>query len=255
MNLLLSNDDGYQSEGIKVLAKRLSEKHNVYIIAPESNRSAVSHCISMFRGLKIIKIDEKIWACSGYPSDCVSAGIIGNLIDVKIDAVISGINHGANMGTDIIYSGTCGAARQGVLLGVPSVALSVDCINSEQLKRGDFKFEALADFAAKNLETLISLAKTDFPRIFVNVNADSLDEYKGVKFNDSLCRRHYNDSMKISKCETSDEYDSVFHCGKQVTDSSSNGDYSTVAGGYISVTRVYADPVPADVVDGVSFSL
>ena len=131
MNLLLCNDDGFDSEGIKVLAKKLSQKHKVYIVAPDSNRSAVSHHITMFKENTLIKLDDNLYSCSGFPVDCVFTGIESSLFGVKIDAVISGINRGANMGTDIIYSGTCAVARQGVLSGLPSVAFSLQSSEAE----------------------------------------------------------------------------------------------------------------------------
>ena len=127
MKILLANDDGIEAKGIQVLAARLErDGHEVYVIAPDSNRSAVSHHITMYNVNTLKAAGKNRWACSGYPSDCVCIGLKSNLFDFKFDVVISGINEGANMGTDIIYSGTCGAARQAVLDGVPAIALSVD---------------------------------------------------------------------------------------------------------------------------------
>ena len=186
------------------------------------------------------------------PADCVVTGLHSNLINVKFDAVVSGINFGANMGTDIIYSGTCAAARQGILYGVPSIALSIDPIDWKKASEEGFKFSALADFAAKNLEKLISICKTDYPRMFVNVNAASLDEYKGVKFAETLCDREYNDILEVSGDE---KLTARFKSGATETVKDSRSDYYICRDGYIAVSLVYAEPVAGKCVDGIDFSL
>ena len=191
MNLLLANDDGFDSEGIKVLARKLSQKHNVYIVAPDSNRSAVSHHITMFKENKLVKLADNLYSCTGYPVDCVFTGIESSLFGVKMDGVISGINRGANMGTDIIYSGTCAIARQGVLSGIPSVAFSLQSSEAEDNWEDHFNFEPMADFALKNLEKLLSMARLEPPRAFVNVNALSRDSYDGVVIISIIYRKAY----------------------------------------------------------------
>ena len=125
MNILITNDDGFDADGIKTLASRLAQEHTVFIVAPAGNRSAASHIISMHKNLEIKKIADSVWSCSGYPADCVLTALKSPLLPVKPDCILSGINAGANMGTDIVYSGTCAAARQGALDGIPSVALSL----------------------------------------------------------------------------------------------------------------------------------
>ena len=254
MNLLLSNDDGFDSEGLKVLADKLAQKHKVYIIAPSSNRSAVSHHITMKESNSLIKFSENIWSCSGYPVDCVLTGLESNILGVKIDAVISGINKGANMGTDIIYSGTCAVARQGVLSGVPSIAVSSDPIDWGTIDKEGFKFEALATFIADNLEKLISLARLDFPRAFVNVNALSTDSYKGAKIVQGLCRRAYGDKVAAIH-DKDDKYHTEFIMGRNHTELLDYTDYGACRNGYIAVSVVYADPVGPESVDDMEFSV
>lgn len=249
MNVLLTNDDGIESRGIKVLADRLSKDHNVYVLAPESNRSAVSHHISMMVPTSIKKHSERWYSCSGYPSDCACIGLTSDLFDVKFDVLISGINAGCNLGTDIVYSGTCGAARQGIFDGVPSIALSLDPIDWAK----PFKYEALADFAAKNLEALMTLANLKKPRIFVNVNGASLDSYKGVVFGNEICVRNYNDKITIKR--TDEGIKSNMEFGTNSEEYSEKCDTTIVHNGYVCVNRIYADPVCADIVDGVTFKL
>jgi len=147
---------------------------------------------------------------------------------------------------------TCAAARQGILYGVPSIALSIDPIDWEKATREGFKFKALVDFASKNLEKLISICKTDYPRMFVNVNAASLDEYKGVKFAEVLCDREYNDILEVSGDE---KLTARFKSGKTETVKDIRSDYDICRSGYIAVSLVYAEPASGKLVDDIEFSL
>ena len=254
MKLLLTNDDGIQAKGINILAQKFEEAgHQVYVIAPDSNRSAVSHHITMYNTNTLKEAGKNRWACSGYPSDCVCIGLKSDLFDFKFDAVISGINEGANMGTDIIYSGTCAAARQAVLDGVPGIALSVDPEEWTEECRKNMKYEALADFSVKNLDLLIRLAGRDNPRLFVNVNGASLDFYKGVKYCKNLCIRDYGDKLKI--VDNNGIKESHFVPGGAVPRKDSECDAYVVKEGYIAVSRVYAEPLSAEIVDGIQFKL
>lgn len=249
MNILLVNDDGIQSEGIQVLYKRLSKEHKVFVLAPDSNRSAVSHHISIFNKNTIKSYCENQWTCSGFPADCANIGLTSDLFDVKFDVCLSGINAGPNLGTDIVYSGTCAGARQAILNKIPGIALSLDPIDWSK----PIKYEAMADFAAKNLDTLISLVSLDAPRIFVNVNAASLDSYKGVKTGEELCIRNYKDRIKIEDKGEFKESHLLPITGNDTY--SQTCDHSIIRDGYICVNRVYADPVCSQVLEGLAFKL
>ena len=255
MKILLANDDGITAKGIQVLYERLIQdsENEVYVIAPDSNRSAVSHHITMLNGYLLKEYKKNQWSVTGYPVDCACLGITGDFFDFKFDLVISGINQGANMGTDIVYSGTCAAARQAVLSGVPGIALSVnpDVWDEEHIK--NMKYEALADFAAKNLKELAALAKTEPPRLFVNVNAGSFDSYKGVKYCRELCIRDYGDTLHVEKGEG--DMKVSFVPGGNFPKLDENCDAYVVKQGYIAVSRVYADPIAAETVDGMQFKL
>ena len=252
MNLLLSNDDGFDSPGLNILAKRLAEKHTVYIIAPSSNRSAVSHHITMKESNTITKLSDNIYSCTGYPVDCIFAGLESSLFGVKIDGTVSGINKGANMGTDIVYSGTCAVARQGVLSGVPSIAVSLDPVDWNTVEKEGFKFDALADFTAKNIEKLLGLARTTPPRAFVNINALSIEKYKGVRFADEPCIRAYNDKVAVIH-DKDDKYHTEFIMGHNQTPVVSTTDYGCCREGYVAVSLVYADPVFAQTTELVDY--
>lgn len=254
MNILLANDDGIECEGIQVLAERLSRENNVFVVAPEGNRSAVSHHLTMFNPTKLTEYKKNQWACSGFPADCAFIGTQGNLFNEKIDVVISGINAGGNMGTDIVYSGTCAAARQAVLDGVPGIAVSVNPHDWAQVKKEGWKYSAIADFVAKNLEKLVSLASVEYPRMFVNVNGASVDEYKGARYTDVLCVREYGDSVNIVD-ENGGKYSHYVMGGNPIKNYNPDSDAAVVAENYISVSRIYVDPMCAGPVDDLEFKL
>lgn len=254
MNLLLSNDDGFESEGLKILARYLSKENNVYVIAPSGNRSAVSNGITFFGSNQLKKIEDNVWSCSGLPADCVAIGLQGNLLGIKIDAVVAGINIGSNLGTDIVYSGTCACARQAVLDGVPGIAVSLDSVDWEKAHKEGYKFDAIADFVAKNIKNLVASSQTSVPRAFVNVNGASISEYKGVKYTKNLCIRDYADKIDVQP-ENGELLKSTLipKLGQSPVDPES--DLGLCHDGYVVVSRVLAEPVCLDVVDGIDFSL
>ncbi|OGT07055.1 MAG: 5'/3'-nucleotidase SurE [Gammaproteobacteria bacterium GWF2_41_13] len=124
MKLLLSNDDGYQAVGIKLLEKTLSEFAEVIVVAPDRNRSGASNSLTLDNPLRLSQIQSHIYTVNGTPTDCVHLAVTG-LLDKLPDMVISGINHGQNMGDDVLYSGTVAAAIEGRYLGLPSIAISL----------------------------------------------------------------------------------------------------------------------------------
>ena len=259
MNLLLTNDDGFNAEGLVTLANELSKEHNVYVLAPSSNRSAVSHCITMYQQLELKKIDENVWACSGFPADCVFTAIRSELFsDVKFDAVISGINKGPNMGTDIIYSGTCSGARQGALFNIPSIALSVDSHNKKFSLDSVFDYQSLATFVRKNLNKLIEIAAKAENKVFLNINAPTVESYKGVKFCNSLCKRNYGDSIELMKTNDEKVFNTKYILGNGRTEPNCDDDFSAINAGYIAISGVNVEPNCSsclEIVDCNSFSV
>lgn len=229
----MTNDDGVFADGIKSLRDALKDDCNVYVLAPDSNRSGVSSHISMYRTLSVKKIGSGVYSCDGYPADCVISAVESNLFrGVDFDCVLSGINRGANMGTDCVYSGTFAAARQAVLYKIPGIALSV----SED-KDGKFIYDGLASFVRKNLDTLISL----FSRGEVlNINAPSKEKIDAAFFT-VPCIRDYNDSVNVLECGE-DGYSARFVGGEIRSFGESENEYKTVANGDIAVTRLLAEP-------------
>jgi 5'-nucleotidase len=181
MKILLTNDDGYQAPNIQNLFRKLSENHDVWIIAPENNCSGMSAAISFLKDTEIRQVEERVYAVDGTPADCTYFGLLG-IVDFEFDMVVSGINHGANLGTDVIYSGTVGAAVGGRKLKYPPLALSVASYETVNM---DF----IVNKTAKIIDTIKSLPKQFHGKVF-NVNFPDLseDECKGIKIT-SLAKR------------------------------------------------------------------
>lgn len=255
MKIVLTNDDGFEAEGINVLASYLSDEHEVWIVAPDRNRSAVSNGITMNKALKIKKIRERVFSCSGKPVDCVIVALKSGLIGDMPDVVMSGINRGPNIGTDILYSGTCAGARQAVLYGVPGIAFSISSLNNT------WRYDAMARFAKKNINSLIALAHTaridgapDGQCVFVNVNGLSCERYNGVQYADEISFREYCDGMHLLDAPDGATYG--FFCGGSVVShGGATSDSAICEKKYIAISRVYAEPYADKSVDGISFSV
>lgn len=124
MHILISNDDGYLARGLRVLAYALAEFAQVTIVAPDRNRSGASNSLTLDAPLRVEQVDDNTYFVNGTPTDCVHVAITG-LLDTEPDMVVSGINHGANLGDDVLYSGTVAAAMEGRFLGLPAIAVSL----------------------------------------------------------------------------------------------------------------------------------
>ncbi|MCL5986970.1 MAG: 5'/3'-nucleotidase SurE [Actinobacteria bacterium] len=177
MRILLTNDDGYQAIGIKVLYEALIKIADVLMIAPERENSAVGHAITVFEPIKVLELkeDDRIYgyAVNGTPADCVKLGLVA-IYKKKPDLVVSGINAGPNTGTNIIYSGTVSAATEGTIFGIPSIAISIGTRNSLELKFA-------TEFTAK-LANIIHKQKLPVGTLLnVNVPALPKEQIKGIK--------------------------------------------------------------------------
>lgn len=172
MKILVSNDDGFLATGINVLTEALAEIANVVVVAPDRNRSAASNSLTVHAPLRISKIAENRYSVDGTPSDCVHLALTG-LLDDEPDLVVSGINHGANLGDDVIYSGTVAAAMEGRFLGLPTIAIS---LAGDRLTHFDTAARVVTEMV-KKLERA-SLA----PDTTLNVNVPDIpyDELKGI---------------------------------------------------------------------------
>ncbi|MFN7874142.1 MAG: 5'/3'-nucleotidase SurE [Pirellula sp.] len=122
MRILITNDDGYDAEGLQRLVEQLSADHDCFVVAPDQGRSCCGHSVTNAAELEVIRKREQHWTISGTPADCVRIGLM--VLGIKPDWVISGVNHGGNMGIDTLYSGTVAAARESTILGYKSIAIS-----------------------------------------------------------------------------------------------------------------------------------
>ena len=174
MKILLTNDDGYDAVNIKSLYKKLSENHDVWIVAPKNNCSGMSAAISYLNEIEVFKIDEKIYAVDGTPADCSYLGLL-SIVDFEFDIVVSGINHGANNGNDDLYSGTVGAAVGGRNLKYPPIAISVASYDAKDIDFISNKSSEIIDRIVKSENT--------FKGKIININFPDIaeDEYKGIK--------------------------------------------------------------------------
>ncbi|MCD1654843.1 5'/3'-nucleotidase SurE [Treponema zuelzerae] len=230
MNILVTNDDGLSSEGLQVLASALSRDHDVWIVAPSMNRSGVSHGITMDEPLRFKQSGPKEFSCTGLPVDCSITGSQGIMPCIP-DAIVSGINRGANLGTDIVYSGTAAAARQASFAGIPGIAVSLVS------KTDEYLWQPLAGFIRDNLSALLSLCARD---VFVNVNAPSISEYAGVRMT-GVSRRDYRDSILMHDGPDGCKY-SFFRGGDIQTDGDEKSDFEAVESGCVSISRIASQP-------------
>lgn len=169
MRILLSNDDGYGAQGLEVLYTHLRQNHEVWIIAPDSERSGTSHGLTLQNVLRMHYVEDRRYKCTGYPADCVNLGLQTAMKDCEPDLVISGINRGSNIGQDIYYSGTCAAAREASFFGIPSMALSLN-VRRGQKAHYECLFPILDKIISENIYKLI-------PRLSsLNINAPNTEK-------------------------------------------------------------------------------
>jgi 5'-nucleotidase len=234
MHILLTNDDGYNALGIQTLFRilRSQTKHEISIVAPEGQRSATGHSITLFHPLFLtehnLEGQQKGYAISGTPSDCVKLAIQGGIIP-KPDIVISGINQGPNLGTDIFYSGTVSAAMEGVLLGVPSVAVS--------LASYEFvNFEPAATYIAEQLDFIVQHNQEGLMNI--NIPGKPRSEWRGVKVT-KLGKAVYENVFERRVDPHGRTY--FWQCGNLSQDLEVDTDLRAIQEDYISITPIHAD--------------
>jgi len=232
VTVLLTNDDGIDSAGLTALRSALSRDHDVWVMAPDGERSAMSHYITVRDPIRSRQIGDKIFATSGSPADCVIVGMLGGL-PVSPDMVVSGINIGPNLGTDIIYSGTVAAARQASFMGVPGIAVSINTFSPP------FHLDPLAAFLATYLEEFRRLWN---PRHLININAPNLDtKHYPVKITFPSWRL-YKDRVERFDSPSGDSY--FFMNGRPQEGPLEEGsDWHAVSEGALSVSPIYLNPV------------
>ncbi|MCC5794378.1 MAG: 5'/3'-nucleotidase SurE [Chromatiales bacterium] len=230
MKLLLSNDDGYQAEGLATLALALSDLADLTIVAPDRNQSGASHSLTLEMPLRAGRTRDGIYYVNGTPTDCVHLAITG-LLDHEPDMVIAGINHGANLGDDVLYSGTVAAAVEGRFLGLPAIAISL---------AGDHRH---FDTAGQAIRTLFThLAQTPLPpQTVLNINVPDVPhgQLRGFRAT-RLGYRHRSEPV----IESADPKGRPIYWVGAPGDGQDAGpgtDFHAVENGYVSVTPLHFD--------------
>jgi len=232
MYILVTNDDGVQSPGLLALRQALDTVAETVVVAPERNWSASSAARTLFDPLRIDTVamadGYNAWVCSGTPGDCVALALLG-FLERRPDLVVSGINIGPNLGNDVSYSGTVAAAREGTMMGVPAIAVSLNAGR-------DGNFVPAAAFAARIAVAAVKHGLT--PEIVLNVNVPNAP-IRGVVVT-QLGRRVYRDELVVRHDPRGRPYYWI-GSGEPEADLSEGTDTAAVANDYISVTPVHFD--------------
>lgn len=226
--ILVTNDDGVFSEGIKLLSEALTELADVVVVAPDREQSASGHSLTLHRPLRMRQLEDNIYSVDGTPTDCVNLAVAWLLKDDPPDLIVSGINFGCNLGEDVTYSGTVSATFEGTLLGIPSIALSQEV--SEH-----FTFEPAARVARILVGTLLD---AEVPRdLLLNVNIPA-GKIEGVSFT-KLGRRTYSQSVIEKRDPRGRRY---FWIGGTPDWQAGEGtDIEAIGRGRVSVTPLHLD--------------
>ena len=231
MKILISNDDGYFAPGLNILAEHLAKIADITVVAPERNRSGASNSLTLDRPLSVKKASNGFFYVNGTPTDCVHIALTG-LMDTMPDMVISGINDGANMGDDTIYSGTVAAAMEGYLLDIPSIAVSMSQHNATH-------FETAARVAA---ELVQHYQKTGFASpTLLNINVPDVPyaQLKGRVIT-RLGKRHKAEPVIQLKTPRNETVYWVGAAGKP-NDGGEGTDFYAVANNFVSISPIQVD--------------
>ncbi|HQO17547.1 MAG TPA: 5'/3'-nucleotidase SurE [Candidatus Cloacimonas sp.] len=227
MKILLVNDDGILAPGIRALAEELKNAgHKITIVAPDSERSAASHSLSIRKELRVNIIAENEYAVSGTPVDC-SVIALQKILAEPVDLIISGINAGQNMGEDVLYSGTVGAAMEAALLGNRAIAVSINSYKNQ-------RFAVAAYWVRRMLDLGIAHLAKPFEVLNINVPNLPVEEIKGIRLTRTGHRKYYN-FVKIIE-ESGNGF--VYEVGGDIPvwDIENGTDAEAVNNGYISLT-------------------
>ena len=231
MHILISNDDGYKSKGIQVLINELKKIAQITVVAPSRNRSGASSSLSLDRSIKVTKKEDSFYFLSGTPTDCVHIALTG-LMQTLPDMVISGINHGPNLGDDTIYSGTVAAAIEGYLLDIPSFAISMGSGNPKH-------FETAAKVTLDLIKLYNKKKVSSASLLNINVPDIPYDELKGLEVT-RLGKRHAAEKA-MEKKHTQKE--SLYWIGEvgQPNDGGPGTDFYALKNNFVSISPIHPD--------------
>ena len=234
--ILVTNDDGVRSPGIRALADALAHLGHVITVAPHVEASAIGHALTLRRPLRMELVEEDVYEVDGTPTDCVNIGIT-QLFKGAPDLVVSGINKGYNLGDDVTYSGTVAGAMEGALLGIPSIAVSL------RRTREEYDFGPAAEAAARVAE--IVLASGLPSRVFLNVNVPS-GQPKGLRTTFQAKRNHVTVVDRRLDPRGIPYY--WIEEGQDDWEPNDRSDYRAVKDGYVSVTPLHPDLTAYDTI-------
>lgn len=235
VKVLLTNDDGILSPGLKALEDAFSRDHEVWVVAPDGERSGYSNSITISEPIRLTHVSERSYAISGTPADCVILATLG-AIPVMPELVVSGINIGPNLGSDIVYSGTCAGARQAVYKGIPGIAVSLNSFHEP------FHFRPVADFLVEHLQELLDLWNADH---FININAPNLSEFRDIAITTPSLRRYEDRLLPFQPPRGGTYYFVDGH--PELTQLEPGTDWHAVEEGSLSVSPIMLNPVNHEV--------
>jgi 5'-nucleotidase len=231
MLALLTNDDGFQAEGIIRLRKEIAKLCDVLVVAPLADQSAAGHSLTLQRPLRLNKVDDGHYSVDGTPTDAVMVAVHGILNNKLPDILISGINRGPNMGDDVTYSGTVSAAFEGAILGIPSIAVS-------SVPFDDIDYAAMAKFTRKLAKKVLENNLPGSTLLNVNIPNPANGKYPGIKIT-RLGKRVYRDIIVEKIDPRGRKY--YWIAGEPEWKEFEQSDFSAVGEGYVSITPLKMD--------------
>jgi 5'-nucleotidase len=242
MNILISNDDGYQAPGIEALATALEDIAVIHVVAPDRDRSGASNSLTLDNPIRARQVSNGFTCVNGTPTDCVHLAITG-LLDVEPDMVVAGINSGANLGDDVLYSGTVAAAMEGRFLGFPAIAVSLVTERSNH-------YDTAARVAVDLVQRCTTFALPADTILNVNVPDLPWDDLKGMQAT-RLGHRHKSESVIKQQDPRGRPVYWVGPAGPE-QDAGPGTDFHAVRSGYVSITPLDVDLTRYDAIDGLA---
>jgi 5'-nucleotidase len=239
--VLVTNDDGIYSPGLRALMDSIGKFTHVYVVAPDRERSASSHSLTIHNPLRVQQIDERMFSITGTPTDCVAVGA-SKILPRKPALVVSGINHGPNLGDDITYSGTVSAAMEGTILNIPSFAISLNSRLGDNLH-----FDTASRFAADAVRFILEHSLPYDTLLNINVPNKAMDDVAGVRIT-RQGKRVYEGSIR----ETSSPWGELYYWiggGTPYWEHGEDTDINAIHNGYVSVTPLHLDLTNHEAID------
>ena len=239
MRILVTNDDGVHSPGLTALAKALARVGEVWVVAPDRERTAVAHAVTLHKPLRVQQLGTRIYAVNGTPVDCVNLAVL-KVLSAPPDLLVSGINKGVNLGDDVLYSGTVSAAMEGTILGVPSMAVS-------QEGQEHFNFDAGVRYAVRIARLILKEGLPDETLVNLNIPNRPFKSITGVRIT-CLSRRRFDNPI----IEKVDPHGRTYYwiAGTRVSWSrNKDADHEALEQGAVSLTPIHLDTTNHGVLD------